>query len=123
MGLLRKAFWFSCDVVSELVFLVHVAPGHEIVEMGLVKLYRISGKPEYLTTAKFFIDERGHYKGYDSTSTDPWKNGAYWQDSKPVVDQDEAVGHVLSWNVLEEDDWLGRHSGGYHRVCFVRAVL
>lgn len=73
----------------------HVAPGHEIVEMGLVKLYRISGKPEYLTTAKFFIEERGHYKGYDSTSTDPWKNGAYWQDSKPVVDQDEAVGHAV----------------------------
>ena len=26
----------------------HVAPGHEIVEMGLVKLYRITGKKEYL---------------------------------------------------------------------------
>src|SRR6266542_4242245 len=28
----------------------HVAPGHEIVEMGLIKLYRITGKPEYLST-------------------------------------------------------------------------
>ena len=45
----------------------HVAPGHEIVEMGLVKLYRISGKPEYLATAKDFIEYRGHYNGYDST--------------------------------------------------------
>jgi DUF1680 family protein len=26
--------------------------------MGLVKLYRITGKKEYLMTAKFFIDER-----------------------------------------------------------------
>ena len=40
----------------------HVAPGHEVVEMGLVKLYRITGKKEYLQTAKFFIEERGHYK-------------------------------------------------------------
>ncbi len=40
----------------------HVAPGHEIVEMGLVKLYRITGKKEYLLTAKFFIEERGRYK-------------------------------------------------------------
>jgi DUF1680 family protein len=73
----------------------HVAPGHEIVEMGLVKLYRITGKPEYLQTAKFFIEERGHYDKYDTTSKDPWKNGAYWQDAIPVVDQREAVGHAV----------------------------
>src|SRR6478736_9339339 len=73
----------------------HVAPGHEVVEMGLVKLYRITGKKEYLETAKYFIEERGHFKGYDSTSKDPWKNGAYWQDHKPVVDQREAIGHSV----------------------------
>ena len=73
----------------------HVAPGHEIVEMGLVKLYRITGKKEYLSTAKFFVEERGHYAGYDKNDKDPWKNGAYWQDDKPVVDQDEAVGHAV----------------------------
>lgn len=72
-----------------------VAPGHEVVEMGLVKLYRITGKPEYLSTAKFFIEQRGHYQGYDSTSKDEWKNGIYWQDNKPVVDQDEAEGHAV----------------------------
>jgi DUF1680 family protein len=73
----------------------HVAPGHEVVEMGLVKLYRITGKKEYLETAKYFVEERGHFVGYDSTSKDPWKSGAYWQDHKPVVDQDEAIGHAV----------------------------
>jgi len=73
----------------------HVAPGHEIIEMGLVKLYRITGKITYLNTAKFFIEERGHYDQYDKKSKDPWKNGAYWQDDKPVVDQDEAEGHAV----------------------------
>lgn len=73
----------------------HVAPGHEIVEMGLVKLYRITGKKEYLETAKDFIEERGHYNGYDTKSKDPWKNGAYWQDHKPVTEQDEAIGHAV----------------------------
>ena len=72
----------------------HVAPGHEVVEMGLVKLYRITGKAEYLNTAKFFIEERGHFK-YDSLSKDPYKNGSYWQDHKPVVKQDEAIGHAV----------------------------
>ncbi len=74
---------------------LHVAPGHEIVEMGLVKLYRLTGKKEYLSTAKFFIEERGHFKGYDVKSNDPWKNGAYWQDEKRIVNQDEAVGHAV----------------------------
>jgi uncharacterized protein len=73
----------------------HVAPGHEVVEMGLVKLYRITGKKEYLATAKDFIEERGHYTGYDAKSKDPWKNGAYWQDHKPVIEQEEAIGHAV----------------------------
>ena len=72
-----------------------VAPGHQVVEMGLVKLYRITGNPAYLSTARFFIDERGHFKGYDAASKDPWKSGAYWQDHKPVTEQKEAVGHAV----------------------------
>jgi hypothetical protein len=71
-----------------------VAPGHEIVEMGLVRLYRITGKKEYLDLAKFFIDQRGH-RTYDTKSTDEWKNGEYWQDDKPVTDQEEAEGHAV----------------------------
>jgi hypothetical protein len=62
------------------------APGHEIVEMGLVKLYRITGEKKYLDLAKFFIDSRGK-------ENDPKK--AYSQDHKPLVDQDEAVGHAV----------------------------
>ncbi|MFI5136584.1 MAG: glycoside hydrolase family 127 protein [Sphingobacteriales bacterium] len=72
----------------------HVAPGHEIVEMGLVRLYRITGKKDYLALAKFFIDQRG-IKQYDKKSKNPWENGAYFQDDKPVIDQDEAEGHAV----------------------------
>lgn len=72
-----------------------VAPGHEIVEMGLVKLYRLTGKTQYLQTAKFFIEARGQYKGYDSSSIDVWKNGSYWQDDKPVEAQTAAEGHAV----------------------------
>lgn len=62
------------------------APGHEIVEMGLVKLYRITGEKKYLNLAKFFIDCRGKDR-------DPKK--AYSQDHKPVVEQTQAVGHAV----------------------------
>ncbi|HEY5465002.1 MAG TPA: glycoside hydrolase family 127 protein [Hanamia sp.] len=73
----------------------HTAPGHEIVEMGLVKLYRITGEKKYLQTAKYFIEERGRDVTYDSTSNDEWENGKYWQDDIPVVNQTEAEGHAV----------------------------
>ncbi|HVS93489.1 MAG TPA: glycoside hydrolase family 127 protein [Mucilaginibacter sp.] len=73
---------------------LHVAPGHEIVEMGLVKLYRITGKKDYLMLAKFFIDQRGH-KQYNKKSQSEWENGKYFQDDVPVVDQTEAEGHAV----------------------------
>jgi uncharacterized protein len=57
-------------------------PGHQIVEMGLVKMYRVTGKKEYLDLARFFLDCRG-------------KGEEYSQDNKKVVDQTEAVGHAV----------------------------
>ncbi len=72
----------------------HVAPGHEIVEMGLVRLYRITGKKDYLELAKFFIDQRG-IKEYNKKSQNVYENGTYFQDNKPVIDQDEAEGHAV----------------------------
>lgn len=62
------------------------APGHEIVEMGLVRLYRITKEQKYLDLAKFFIDCRGK-------KIDPERS--YFQDQAPVVQQDEAVGHAV----------------------------
>ena len=72
----------------------HVAPGHEIVEMGLVRLYRITGKKDYLYLAKFFIDQRG-IKPYNKKSKNTYENGTYFQDDKPVIQQDEAEGHAV----------------------------
>ncbi len=63
-------------------------PGHQIVETGLIKLYQITGKKEYLELAKFFLDIRG-----DSTTHKLY--GEYAQDHKPVWEQNEAVGHAV----------------------------
>ncbi|HMA53467.1 MAG TPA: beta-L-arabinofuranosidase domain-containing protein, partial [Acidobacteriota bacterium] len=38
-------------------------PGHQEIEIGLAKLYRVTGNRAYLDLAKFFLDERGHYFG------------------------------------------------------------
>jgi len=61
-------------------------PGHEIVETGLIKLYQITGKKDYLLLSKHFLDNRGH----NITGA-----GAYSQDHKSVTQQDEVVGHAV----------------------------
>ena len=61
-------------------------PGHEIVETGLTKLYRVTGKHEYLDLAKFFLDLRGE-PGH--------MNQEYSQSQRKVIDQHEAVGHAV----------------------------
>ncbi|MET0299221.1 MAG: beta-L-arabinofuranosidase domain-containing protein, partial [Flavitalea sp.] len=61
-------------------------PGHQIVETGLVKLYRATGNKKYLDLAKFFLDVRGPGKK-DSKE--------YNQANKKVIDQHEAVGHAV----------------------------
>lgn len=66
----------------------HGAPGHQEIEIGLVKLYRVTRDRKYLDLAKSFLDERGH--PYDRKLF-----GKYSQDHKPVVEQDEAVGHAV----------------------------
>ncbi len=63
-------------------------PGHEEIEMGLVKLYRLTNKMKYLDLAKFFIDQRGNAAGHELY-------GEYSQDHKPVLEQTEAVGHSV----------------------------
>jgi hypothetical protein len=77
----------------------HDAPGHEEVELALVKLYKTTGKKKYLELAKFFIDQRG--KPHDS---EPYPESSsfaiynlkdYKQDHIPFIEQTEAVGHAV----------------------------
>src|SRR5215813_9644049 len=59
-----------------------IYPGHQIAEMGLVKLYRVTGKQAYLDLAKFMLDSRGGGSPYN-------------QANIPVVQQTEAEGHAV----------------------------
>lgn len=60
-------------------------PGHQIAEMALAKLYLVTGDQKYLDQAKFFLDKRGYTSRKDE----------YSQAHKPVIEQDEAVGHAV----------------------------
>lgn len=41
-------------------------PGHEEIEIGLVRLYRVTGDQKYLDLAKFFVDMRGNQEARES---------------------------------------------------------
>jgi DUF1680 family protein len=60
-----------------------VYPGHQVIEMGLVKLYRVTGEKKYLDLAKYFLDVRGP------------KGEEYNQAHIKPVDQTKAVGHSV----------------------------
>lgn len=62
-----------------------VVPGHQIAEMALAKLYLVTGDKKYLDEAKFLLD----YRGKTTITHD------YSQAHKPVIEQDEAVGHAV----------------------------
>ncbi len=66
----------------------YAVPGHQEIEIGLSKLYRVTGDERYLQLARFFIDQRGRAEHRELF-------GEYCQDHKPVVEQDEAVGHAV----------------------------
>ena len=69
-------------------------PGHQEIELGLVRLYRATGDEKYLEQAKYFLDLRGR------NLEDRPSSGSYNQDHRPVVEQDEAVGHAVRANYM-----------------------
>ena len=64
---------------------VTVVPGHQIAEMALAKLYVVTGQKKYINLAKFLLDKRGYTENKEE----------YNQAYKPVLQQDEAVGHAV----------------------------
>lgn len=67
-------------------------PGHEEIELALVKLYQATGEKRYLSLAKFFVDERGKV---DKRISYDWANERYAQDHAPVRQQTTAEGHSV----------------------------
>lgn len=65
-----------------------ITPGHEEIELALIKLYRYIGDKKYLDLAKYFIDMRGVNEERDSIP----KN---FQSHIPVRQQTEAIGHAV----------------------------
>ncbi|MCA9261204.1 MAG: glycoside hydrolase family 127 protein, partial [Planctomycetales bacterium] len=71
---------------------VRQAPGHEEIELALVRLADATGNPEYLETARKFLDIRGvtHRPNGDGVFS-----ATYAQQHAPVTDQSAPTGHAV----------------------------
>lgn len=85
---------------------IHGYPGHQEIELALVKLYRVTNKKEYLELAKYFIDVRGEKPNYFQEEEKaplyrrifPEFAGydlKYSQSHLPVREQTTAEGHAV----------------------------
>jgi len=87
-------------------------PGHEEIELALVKLYRVTGEKRYLRLAEFFLDQRGQKPSYFSREykrlppamaglyrhffdAEGKFHSEYCQDHLPVREQSAVVGHAV----------------------------
>lgn len=86
----------------------HGYPGHQECELGLARLYGVTGEGRYLKLAKYFLDARGtqpHYFDLEAAARNEqpkpdWRRYppvkyAYQQAHKPVREQTEATGHAV----------------------------
>ena len=67
---------------------IHRPGGHPIIEMALCKLYKVTGNKKYLDGARYFVEETGR-------CTDGHHPSEYSQDHKPILQQNEIVGHAV----------------------------
>ncbi|MBQ3550311.1 MAG: glycoside hydrolase family 127 protein [Clostridia bacterium] len=71
-----------------------VTPGHEEIELALIKLYDYLGNEKHLELARFFLDNRGNNEK-DKENAHPHFNSAYFQSNLPLRELSEAVGHSV----------------------------
>lgn len=68
-------------------------PGHEEIELALVKLYQVTNEKKYLEFANWLLNERGH--GHGSYGDDRVWPPKYYQDDKPVTEMTDIAGHAV----------------------------
>lgn len=90
---------------------IHGYPGHQEIELALIRLYHVTGEKKYLETAKYFIDTRGVGENYflEEEKRPEYKqifpefagyDPRYSQSHEPVREQKTAEGHALAVGLM-----------------------
>lgn len=106
LNIMKRFADLICDNFGEKENQIHGYPGHQEIELALVKLYEVIKDKKYLDTAKYFIDERGKSPNYflEEEKTEKFKRifsefkdytPLYSQSHLPVREQTTAEGHAV----------------------------
>lgn len=94
---------------------IHGYAGHQEIEIGLLKLFEITGEKNYLEVANYFLETRGQNPNYfEQESIKLWESGetgrtdwpkigenySYMQAHIPLLAQEKAVGHAVRANYM-----------------------
>jgi DUF1680 family protein len=87
---------------------IHGYPGHQEIELALVKLYQVTGEERYLRLSEYFINERGKSPNFFIDEWEERGRHSHWvtgptpdldlmynQSHLPVREQSVAVGHAV----------------------------
>ncbi len=91
LKLMCKYMDYIAKVFVEEKSAAFATPGHEEIELALIKLYRCTSDERFLKLARFFIDERGK----ETLPVTSWCNTRYNQSHLPVREQRTAEGHSV----------------------------
>ncbi len=115
-----------CDVFGEEKDKCYGYPGHQEIELALVRLYHVTGKKRYIDLAKHFIDSRGVGENYflEESKNPLYKqifpefgryDTKYSQSHLPVREQTTAEGHavraVYMYCAMADLAWLYEDEG------------
>lgn len=102
----QKLAGLLCETFGAEEGKIHGYPGHQEVEIGLIKLYQVTRERKYLDLAKYFIDARGVGENYflkEIQTPEYWNifpeladyQPVYSQSDEPVREQKAAKGHAV----------------------------
>ena len=84
-----------------------IYPGHEEIELALVKAYRLTGKKKYLDLAHYYVEQRGQQPCFffserddgpfnaSASNPNPWTRADYFQANAPIRELKDADGHAV----------------------------
>lgn len=104
LGIARRYIEHIMSVVGPEPGKLRGYPGHEELELAMIKLYHLDGDKRFLDYAKYLVDERGQKPRFfeseaearnEKENTRPSRDPEYNQSHKPVREQDKVVGHAV----------------------------
>lgn len=70
-----------------------ISPGHQEIELALVKLGRVTGEQKYIDLSRFLLGCRGHYRRPEGVKH--CADDAYFANEVPLERLTKAVGHAV----------------------------